>query len=75
MPLRERIEAAVSKNAEIFEDPEFIRLRDFYENMKARGSVIKKVYEFPARDAWGPLDREQAANVLRASNDESTPNH
>ena len=70
MSLKERIDAAVSKNAEILNDPEFIRLRDFYEDMKAKGAVIKKVYELPARDTWGPPARKHASQGFAVPSDE-----
>jgi hypothetical protein len=69
MSLKERIDAAISQHPEILNDPEFIRLRDFYEDMKAKGAVIKKVYEFPARDTWGPPARKHLAEDLRVSSD------
>ncbi|MDX6406596.1 MAG: hypothetical protein QOH70_4051 [Blastocatellia bacterium] len=59
MALRERVEAAISKYAEMFEDPEYARLRDFYEEMRRKGAVLKKDYDFSAQDSLGSVYGEQ----------------
>ena len=65
MSLKERIEAAISENADRFDNPEFTRLRNFYEEMKSRRAVLKRTYDLPARDAFGPAAYERPADVSR----------
>ena len=41
------------KEQEFGSNPEFVRLREFYEEMKNRGLVKKQEYSFPPLDTAG----------------------
>ena len=57
--LKERVEAAISRATEMLEDPRYIGLHDFYEEMIRQGAVLKKNYDFPAQDVLGSVCGKQ----------------
>jgi hypothetical protein len=57
--LKERVEAAISIETEMLEDPRYIALHDFYEEMIKQGAVLKKNYGFRAQDVLGSVCGKQ----------------
>ena len=56
-------------------NPDFLRLRDFYEEMKRRGLVRKQDYSLPPLDTTGQGLYREKSEALPATEEELAARH
>ena len=65
MSITERVQQVIANSTEFEQDKDFIKLREFYEEMDQAGIVKKPTYSLPPLDTVGKRFHELTANQFR----------